>query len=236
MANWDSGNLSVLKKGDTLTCTDLKAGQLYAVFLYNSAQEDQNIPVNVNIGNAFPPSTVNVPGTTGNNGLAALALVWGGDTQTVSISITSQQSGSQVTAWIGSVGFPTNTAGIANMELPFNGQTQSYDKCYRYFAVPQTRWYQLTINSPVTQFISTQFKENFVDVFICNPVGDPATVIVPTGSVDKDPGTFYKIVKPSGGQAQTITYKDQGNGMQKVWMDADSEQNSNGSSIVAQYL
>ncbi|MCE9687851.1 hypothetical protein LZP73_16850 [Shewanella sp. AS16] len=235
--NWNDGAVSTLTGGDTLTCANLKQGQLYAVFLYNSAGEDANIGVNVNIGNLYPPKTVTVPGTTGNMGLAALALVSGTDTQTVSISITSQQQGSKVTAWLGSVGMPTNTSGLNNQSLPFNGEQQHYDKCYRYYAVPKSQWYQLTLNSPVTQFISTQFTENYLNVFINNPVGDPATVIVPTGSVKEGaPGLgSYQIVK-SDSTPQTITYQDQGNGQQKVWMNADSGQNSNNSSIAAQYM
>ncbi|UTM58830.1 hypothetical protein L4174_008370 [Photobacterium sp. CCB-ST2H9] len=230
---WNDGRSIALTKGDTATCEALKSGQLYAVFLYNAAGEDQDIPVNVNIGNGFPPKTVTVPGTTGNNGLAALALISGTDTQTVSISITSQQSGAKVDAWIGSVGMPTNTSGIENMQLPFNGETRSYGSRDRYYAVPESRWYQLTINSPQNQFISVQFTENQAKVFINNPVGDPGNVIVPTGTVAE--GSSYEIVKPKG-QPQTITYDDQGNGRQKVWMNADSQQNSSDSTIVAQYL
>lgn len=236
--NWNDGRKVDLTRGETYTCANLKQGQIYAVFLYNSANEDANIPINVNIGNAFPPATVNVPGTTENQGLAALALVSGSDTQTVSISITSQQQGSRVTAWLGSVGMPTNTTGINNLELPFNGEQQHYDKLYRYYAVPRSQWYQLTINSPVTQFISTQFTENYLTVFINNPVSDPATVIVPTGNVKQgDQGIgSYQIKQAELGQPQTITYKDQGNGLQRVWIDADSSQNSNNAYIAAQYL
>ena len=180
---------------------------------------------------------MNVPGTTGNKGLAALALVSGNDTQTVSISITSLQDGSKVTAWLGSVGFPTNTSGMSNMSLPFNGKEQAYNKLYRYYAVPETRWYQLTLNSPITQFISTQFTQNHVTIFINNPVGDPATLIVPTGTVKEGkPGTGQYHIELPDGPPQTITYKDQGNGQQKVWMNADSGQSSQHSTITAQYL
>ncbi|PRQ63695.1 hypothetical protein [Vibrio sp. V01_P9A10T6] len=230
---WNDGRSISLTKGDTATCEALKAGQLYAIFLYNASGEDHDIPVNVNIGNGYPPKTVTVPGTTGNKGLAALALVSGSNTQTVSISISDQQSGGKVDAWIGSVGMPTNTSGINNMPLPFNGDTNSYGKRDRYYAVPESRWYQLTISSPQNQFISVQFIENKAKVFINNPVGDPGNVIIPTGTVTE--GADYEIIKPKD-LPQTITYDDQGSGRQKVWMNADSQQNSSNSTIVAQYL
>lgn len=230
---WNDGRSIQLTGGDTAQCENLKAGQLYAVFLYNASGEDQNIPVTVNIGNGHPPKTVNVPGTTGNNGLAALALISGNDTQTANVSIVSHQSGAKIDAWIGSVGMPTNTSGIENMQLPFNGELQQFNKRARYYAVPESRWYQLTLNSPQTQFISVQFSENHAKVFINNPVGDSSNIIVPTGTVAE--GSSYEVVKPQG-QPQTITYQGQGNGQQKVWMNADSQQNSSDSTIVAQYI
>jgi hypothetical protein len=230
---WNDGRSISLTKGDTATCEALKSGQLYAIFLYNASGEDQDIPVNVNIGNGYPPKTVTVPGTTGNKGLAALALVSGTDTQTVSISISNQQSSGKIDAWVGSVGMPTNTSGIENMQLPFSGKTCAYGTRDRYYAVPESRWYQLTISSPQNQFISVQFIENKAKVFINNPVGDPANVIIPTGTVAV--GANYEIINPQG-VPQVITYQDQGNGQQKVWMNADSQQNSSNSTIVAQYL
>ncbi|WP_345336016.1 hypothetical protein [Ferrimonas pelagia] len=232
--DWNGGQSISLSGGDTAVCETLKQGQLYAVFLYNGAGEDADIIVNVNIGNNYAPKKVTVPGTTGNKGLAALALISGSNSQTVSISITSQQSGSKVDAWLGSVGMPTNTSGIENMELPIDGQTQAYGTRDRYYAVPESRWYQLTLNSPQNQFISVQFTESFATVFINNPVADPGNTIVPVGTVKID--TDYKIVKADSGQPQTIMYEDQGNGRQKVWMNADSQQNSSSSTIVAQYL
>lgn len=149
------------------------------------------------------------------------------------MSIASHQSGAKIDAWIGSVGMPTNTSGIENMQLPFNGELQQFNKRARYYAVPESRWYQLTLNSPQTQLISVQFSENHAKVFINNPVGDPSNIIVPTGTVAE--GSSYEVVMPQG-QPQTITYQGQGNGQQKVWMNADSQQNSSDSTIVAQYI
>lgn len=236
--SWNDGQVTTLKQGDTLTCEALKPYQLYAIFLYNSEGHDQTTEVTVNIGNAYPPKSVNVPGTTLDEGMAALALVSGSDTQTVSIS-NAQGGGGNITAWIGSVSMPINTSGMTNQELPFNGDHQPFGKLMRYFNVPETRWYQLSINSAVTQYISTQFSENYLTVFINNPTLHADAYIVSTGSVTQGnkPGEgSYYIQKPESGQPQTIAYKDQGNGQQKVWMSADSSQNSSDATITAQYL
>lgn len=236
--NWNNGQVTTLKQGNTLQCTTLKPRQLYAIFLYNSEGHDQSTEITVNIGNGYPPKQVIVPGTTLDEGLASLALVSGSDTQSVSIS-NAQGGGGNVTAWIGSVSMPLDTSGMTNRELPFNGDHQQFGKLMRYYAVPQSRWYQLSINSALTQFISTQFSENYLTVFINNPTRNADVYIVPTGSVtqgNKAGEGSYFIQKPESGQPQTITYEDQGNGQQKVWMSADSGQNSDDAMITAQYL
>ncbi|WP_347905269.1 hypothetical protein [Pseudomonas purpurea] len=35
--NWNGGQRITLRAGDTATCTTLQTGQLYGIFIYNSA-------------------------------------------------------------------------------------------------------------------------------------------------------------------------------------------------------
>jgi hypothetical protein len=92
--DWNGGQLIALNPGDTATCAGgLNTGQIYAIFLYNSAGNDANAPVNVVWSNSQPPVPVTVPGTTANQGLAALCFVSGDDTNTVSISLGQSSSG-----------------------------------------------------------------------------------------------------------------------------------------------
>lgn len=133
---------------------------------------------------------------------------------------------------------PTNTEGIVNVEMPFNGERRPFGTTYRYVAVPQSQWYQVTINSPIDQFISVQFTEDYATVFINNPVADPRVNIIPTGTVkegeNKGEGSYF--VQLAGTPSQTITFDAQGNGQQTVWMNADSSGDSQDATITAQYL
>ncbi|WP_448092751.1 hypothetical protein [Pseudomonas lini] len=104
--NWNGGQRITLTAGDTATCTALSPGQLYGIFIYNSAQNDNNSTVSVNWSNSQPPVPILVPGTTANAGLASLGFVSGTDTQTVSVSLPSNAGSSQVEIWLGSVGMP----------------------------------------------------------------------------------------------------------------------------------
>ena len=140
--DWNGGELITLNPGDTATCAGgLNTGQIYAIFLYNSAGNDANAPVNVVWSNSQPPVPVTVPGTTANQGLAALCFVSGDDTNTVSISLGQSSSGTQVQAFLGSVKMPVNTSGVQNVALPIDGQNHSFRAFTRFFAVPQSHWY-----------------------------------------------------------------------------------------------
>jgi len=232
--DWNGGQRITLENNQTASCSALHQGQLYALFLYNSAGADKNIPVNVVWSNSQPPRTVTVPGTTANEGLATLVLVSGTDTNTVSISITNTQ-GASIDAWIGSVEMPTNTTGLSNKPLPANGQPNAFNTYNRYYAVPPSSWQQLSIQSDTQQFISAQFRENFATVFIVNPTSNPYQRVVAVGNVQKD--VDYKIVTPGAGSPpQIISYSLQGDGTQFVWMNADSTQNSQHASITLQGL
>lgn len=227
--NWDGGERRTVKKGDTLTCQALNSGQIYSIFLYNSSGADHDITVNVTTSMSTQPTAVKVPGTTADQGLASLVLVSGSDTSTVNVSISQSGSTSQdyVDAWIGSVQMPTNTSGLDNQHLDADGEKHSFNKYRRYYSVPASRWYQFTLNSNITQFISVQFQENLAAVLVANPTdpNNPAVNIHAIGSVTENKD--YKIVTPKSGQPQTIQYDLVGNGRQFVWMNADSPQDSN---------
>lgn len=228
--NWDGGQRLTLQNGQTATCKALHAGQLYCLFLYNSAGADKNIPVTVVWSNSQPPQLVTVPGTTADQGLATLVFVSGNDTNSVSVSITNTLNAS-IDCWIGSVEMPTNTSGLQNAPLPNNGVPQPFTKYRRYYAVVPASWHQLTIESDIQQFISVQFSESFATVYIVNPTQTPTQNVVALGSTSDQ----YKIVTPSG-QPQLLTYSFQGNGTQLVWLDADSQQDSLNATLKLQSL
>jgi len=227
--NWNGGQLITLNGGDTATCQNLNAGQLYALFFYNSAGNDTDAPVRVVWSQSSPPVAVTVPGTTANQGLAALCFVSGDDTNTVSASLTSGQPGVQVQAFIGSVKMPVDTSGISNQQLPLDGKPHSFTKFTRYYAVPKSTWYSGYIQSNINQFISVQFKENAADVYIVNCTMDPANVV-------KFAGNTQPLVRVQQIKNQQISFDLQGNGRQIVWINADSIQNSQNAVISVQQL
>ncbi|QBF26843.1 hypothetical protein EXN22_14500 [Pseudomonas tructae] len=232
--NWNGGQRLTLKGGDTATCTTLQPGQLYGIFIYNSAQNDKDATVNVVWSNSQPPCSITVPGTTANAGLASMGFVSGTDTQTVSVSIPTNSSLSQVEIWLGSVGMPTNTAGLSNQQLQANGDQYPFNKYNRYYAVPPSKWMNLTIASTITQFISCQFREAQATVFVVNETSNgllpkQVTKMGPTASEDG-------AVTIKSTSIQNISYNLQGDGSQWVWMDADSPQDSQSASISLQSL
>jgi hypothetical protein len=229
--NWNDGRLITLNPGDTATCAGgLNPGQIYAVFLYNSANNDANAPVNVVWSNSQPPVLVTVPGTTAHQGLAALCFVSGDDTNTVSISLGQSSSGTQVQAFLGSVKMPVNTSGINNVGLPLDGQNHAFQAFTRFYAVPQSHWYSGQIQSNINQFISVQFKEASATVNIVNELVESDNVVKYAGPSSKDAVT----INPS--KSQTLAWNFQGNGSQFVWINADSVQNSQSATISVQSL
>jgi hypothetical protein len=228
--NWNDGRLINLKGGDTATCAgELNPGQLYALFFYNSAGNDANAPVSVVWSNSQAPVQVVVPGTTANQGLAALCFVSGDDTNTVSASLSSIASGVQVQAFIGSVKMPVNTSGIQNKPLPLDGQAHSFASFTRYYAVLASHWYQGYLRSDINQFISVQFKENSAVVNIVNQLTEVDNVVKYAGG-SRDLVTINKVTN------QTLPWTLQGNGRQMVWINADSCQNSQTAEISLQSL
>lgn len=233
--NWNGGQRITLHSGgDPATCTNLVPGQLYGIFAYNSAQNDNTANLSVAWSNSQPPVTLKVPGTTGNAGLAAVGFLSGTDTQTVSVSLPTGSDIAQVDVWLGSVSMPINTAGLNNKQLPADGVEYPFDKYTRYYAVPASKWYALALYSPVTQFIACQFREQKAIVFVLNETSNgllPGQVINigPTASAA---GT----VTINATTIQRISSNLQGDGTQWVWMNADSQQNSDASTISLQAL
>ena len=108
--NWNNGRLIELEEGVTATSNgSLNNGQLYCLFFYNAAGNDANTTVNVVWSNSQPPIQLTVPGTTMNQGLAALCFVDGSETNTVSASVTNGNKGAKIQAFIGSVKMPLDT-------------------------------------------------------------------------------------------------------------------------------
>ncbi|EJC78421.1 hypothetical protein Rleg10DRAFT_7156 [Rhizobium leguminosarum bv. trifolii WSM2012] len=226
---WNDGRLITLNGGDTASCNgNLNQGQLYALVFYNSAGNDANATVNVIWSQSQPPVKVSVPGTTGNQGLAALCFVSGSDTASVSISLTTADPGVKIDAYIASVKMPTNTSGINNVGAPI-GSTASFTKFTRFYGVPASHWYDVTLKSNINQFISVQLTENKANVVILNQQADPSNTIAYTG-------TTQSQVTVTGKTYNTYEYPIQGNGTQWVWVNADSAQNSQTATLAIQSL
>lgn len=228
---WNDGRLLTLSPGDTATCQGgLNQQQLYCVFFYNSAQNDTGAKLNLVWSNSNPPVKVTVPGTTGNQGLAALLFVSGTETNTLSVEMSQNQPGAQVQCFIGSVKMPVNTGGINNTPLEADGQLHPFNAFTRYFAVPQSHWYTAQIQSDVNQFISVQFTQQTALVNVVNALVDPSPTIYYAGK------TAPKQVTINTENSQTLQWNLQGNGGQMVWINADSIQNSQAASISLQSL
>ncbi|MCC3416864.1 MAG: hypothetical protein JGK12_00465 [Microcoleus sp. PH2017_01_SCD_O_A] len=235
MGNWDKGGQNTLSGGGTLTCNNLTSGQVYGIFLINSNNTDTTTTVQLVIDNQTMPKSITVPGTTMGQGLASIALVKGDDTKSVSISISADQTQSKILAYIGSVGMPIDATGFNNLPLPINGTRNKFNVDSRYYQVVPTSWHQLQISTQATQFISVMFISQQATIFICNPVENAEASIYPCGTVTKD--RDYKVVLPQSGGPQTlITQSFTGNGTQRVWMNADSPQNSQTATISLQSL
>lgn len=232
--NWNGGQRITLNAGDTATCTTLRPGQLYGIFIYNSAGADNNADVSVVWSNSQPPAKITVPGTTANAGLASMGFVSGTDTQTISVSLPTNSEIAQVEVWLGSTSMPTNTSGLSNNPLQANGDQYPFNKYNRYYAVPPSKWMNLTISSKITQFISCQFRQSEATVFVVNETSNgllkgQITKMGPTASEDG-------VVTKSTSAIQSISNNFQGDGTQWVWIDADSQQDSSSATISLQSL
>lgn len=232
--NWNGGQRITLRAGDTATCTTLNPGQLYAIFMYNSTQNDTNGTVNIVWSNSSPPVKATIPGTTANAGLASLAFVSGTDTQTVSVSLPTNAGIAQIDLWLGSVSMPIDTSGLTNEPLPIDGNQHDFNKYTRYYAVPPSSWQQLTIVSAITQFLSVQFTSSKAIVYVVNETssGLLAGQVQSMGPTASAAGT----VTTSAVTIQSVQGYLQGNGGQFVWMNADSEQDSLNATISLQAM
>jgi len=227
--NWDDGHIITLNASDTATNQKLNQQQLYGLIFYNSAQSDSDAIVNVVWSNSQPPVRITVPGTTGNKGLASVFFINGSDTTTVAASLSQNQPGVQIQAYIASVKMPTNTSGINNIALPLDGSNHNFSGFTRYYCVPQSHWYEAQIQSNINQFISIQFQEQKAVVNIVNCTSDPNVNVFAAGAAK----TQYTI---NSDTSQNLTWNLQGNGTQFVWVNADSIQNSASATISLQSL
>lgn len=230
--NWNDGQLITLTQGDTATCTgNLNPGQLYGLFFYNAAGHDATTTVTITGNNALPPVSVKVPGTTANQGLAAICFVNGSDTTTIAASIVGLQPGAKLQAFICSVKMPTDTKGIYNKALPMNGHPEAFKKFTRYYSVPESHWYAATLTSNVNTFVCVQFQEARALVLGVNCPADGINNIIDYYGPMARPGVTIQTTTH-----QTESWNLQGNGRQWVWMNADSIQDSESATISLQSL
>lgn len=229
VTNWNDGKLITLKPGDTATCTDLNSGQLYGLVFYNSASADTSTTVSVIWSNSQPPAIVQIPGTTGNQGLGSVLFVNGSDTTTISAAVLQNNPGAQIECYIASVKMPTNTAGINNLALPSDGQAHSFNKFTRYYSVIASHWYQAQLQSNINQFTAIQFSEQHATVTVVNQVVDPSILVTAVGMAQKQ----YTIAAVP---YQNYSWSLQGNGQQMVFVNASSAQDSAAATISLQSL
>ncbi|HEX6518440.1 MAG TPA: hypothetical protein VF070_00285 [Streptosporangiaceae bacterium] len=227
--DWNDGRLITLEPGDTATCTALNQQQLYGLIFYNSAGNDTGATIMVNWSNSQPPARVQVPGTTGGQGLASILFVSGDDTTTVAASMLQNQPGAQVQCFLASVKMPVNTNGINNQPLRPDGQNHPFTAFTRYYAVPESHWYQVQVESTINQFISVLFTSQSAIVSVVNATVHPGTVVQGVGRAAQ----MYTL---QVSQTQIDSYPIQGNGQQSVWVNADSVQNSQSAVISLQSL
>lgn len=227
--NWNDGRLLTLEPGDTATCQGLNQAQLYGLFFYNSAQNDTGANILVNWSNSEPPAKVSVPGTNAAQGLASILFVDGSDTTTVAASMLQNQSGAQVQCFIGSVKMPMNTDGINNQALPADGQHHPFDAFTRYYAEPESNWYQVTVESDISQFISVLFTERYATVSVINALVHPGQQVAAVGQA-------AHMFRLQTSLHQIDQYPIQGNGGQSVWINADSVQDPGHAVIALQSL
>ncbi|MGL4596795.1 MAG: hypothetical protein ACRCYO_04670 [Bacteroidia bacterium] len=231
--NWNQGQMITLNVGDTATCSgNLNHGQIYGLFFYNSALNDADTTVTVTGSNQSAPTSIIVPGTTANQGLASICFVYGSDTTTISAAVTNGQPGANITAFICSVKMPTNTVGINNVSLPTDGSEKPFNKFTRYYCVPKSTWHLAQVSSNMAQFMSVLFTEDHATLIIVDPVEKPKKLVGYYGNAEKHVTTKNaETASPN-----TVSWKLQGDGSQYVFMNADSPQDSETATISLQQL
>jgi hypothetical protein len=236
MGNWDSGQVSTLNasQGGSLICDALVAGQLYGLFLYNTANYDTQFYVQVQVtaqGTTQPdPLLVLLPGTTGQQGLAQVVLISGDDGPTVTVSLSDPPGTAQLTCLIGSVSLPVYPGGLTQAQLSNNGNEQPFGQAYRYYAVPPSAPQTLTITSPDNQFICVQFQQNFATFYVVNPVPHATDAVVNVTAYGSVSSSDYTIVMGTQGSS-AVTANMTGDGTEYVWMSPDSVQDSDNVTI-----
>lgn len=233
--NWNNGQVITLK-GDSLdnvaTCINLNVGQVYGIMLYNSAMNDSSANLVVTSGNAgLPPVSVIVPGTTGGQGRASIVFFNGSDSTSISLAMLQNQPGTEVQAFICSVKMPLDAQSpdFKNIQLPMNGQPQSFNKFTRYYSVPAAHWYQVQIRSDIDQFFAVQFTEEHATVFMLT---SPDTAKSRVQAIGKAAQQFDIKNTPENIEAFSLRGDDE----QYVFVNATSVQNSKHASISMQSL
>ncbi|WP_017972755.1 hypothetical protein [Actinopolyspora halophila] len=225
--NWDQGGQIKLKRGDSATSREnLSHTQLYGMFLYNSAQNDTDATVHVE--SDLGSHSIEVPGTTGDKGLASIMFFYGGDTKYVKVSIRQDAPPTtEITAFLASRAMPIDTTGFTNQELSNDGKWYGIDRFYRFYAVPPSRKHQWELTSPQTAFSMVRFEQNRAEVLVVktNPAVDLRQRVKAIGRA-KD---MYTTDEKTSSVLKSQPFWGSGN--QMVWMNADSSQNSNQTGI-----
>jgi hypothetical protein len=229
--DWSDGRVITLTEGDTAELSELNSMQLYGVFLYNTANNDNAVDVTLAWSDNpdEPPVTVSVPGTTASRGPAVIRFVSGDDASYISASVTQDQRGAQVTAFICNVQLPRDGGGLHNQPLPDNGRRQAFTRLTRFYCVPAARWYNTTVQADMTQFISVRFVESFAYVTVVNDIGLPPGRVEGIGEA----ATMFRV---SSTDKPSYESKVEGDGSQQVWVNADSVEDSQHATLSLQPL
>ncbi len=230
--NWNGGNRLTVSQGNPLQAVNAIVNPINVAFLYNSTQAAQAVPVDF-VGNNQYFQQVAVPQTTGNAGSAAL-LTFSGPNNGGSANLTatidpSAGSGAQAQSWLGGQSMPINTSGLNNVNLPANGQGNSFNQYSRYFFVPGAQRYILNVTSGISAFYFAVFNSSGqVFVYVLNaPDANYKPIVL------QFPGDSYAVGNTvvTALTTSSVSIPLFGNNQQWVAMNADSASDSSNASI-----
>ncbi|SDP84154.1 hypothetical protein SAMN04487905_11084 [Actinopolyspora xinjiangensis] len=233
---WNDGRLIEIKPGESLSAKGLTSGQLYAVMLYNVAQNDNTAVLTVRQG-TFGSRSVQVPGTTQGRGGAGSAYFLATD-QSHSVDVNFPNSinsnHGKIQAILGSVAMPTNFDGIKNEEIKV-GEKKNFERFARFWFTPPAENLCATVAADRRMFQATRFYQkgltHYADVYVMNKPADfdminQVAVLPSAGGKYDETGQNKELrvkLRTSTGDRVSSTFF---NGGQNVFFNMDSAANS----------
>ncbi len=162
----DNGSRQTLSKGNAITFTDLP-NQPIVLVAYNNTGNTTDYVVSYN--NQAPKhstiDSVQGQGFSLGNAFLLNPAVTGSREISVSVPNTAQSEAS-IDVYLVSLFLPT--AGISNVEIPLNGERESFNGNSRAYATPPLAWYTLNIQSNETGLIGFKFNTDEIETIGVN--------------------------------------------------------------------